>query len=208
MPFGVGETGPAWRPRAAPVRHLMKTCLALVLALLCATVHADPVFVLSPDEMHYPIRPDDIAYVHRDGEAFAKAAGLAPLRASDDVELRIWTRSVWSAYQGQGTAYVLAKGRLTTYALTRPGDGLRAVRTATRRVARGKAPVAELRAAWKVAGRPGCDVADASIALVEASLDGRLVAFSGLDAGGLPCQRDVDVRMTTLLRAVRALAGR
>ncbi len=185
----------------------MKTCPVLVLVLLCAAVHADPVFVPSPDEMHYPVLPDDISHVHRDGEAFAKAAGLAPLRASNDVELLVWTRSVWPAYQAQGTAYVLAKGRLTTYAPTRPGDRLRAMRISTRRVARGKAPVAELRAAWQVAGRPGCDVADASIGLVEASLDGQLVAFTDLDAGELPCQHDADVRMATLLRAVRALAG-
>lgn len=185
----------------------MHRLLALLLVTCCVIARANVVFILPPEQMNFPIPAEDIDAVHRDGDALAKAAGLAQLRPAGDFELRVWTKSVWSGSRGQGMAYVFGKGRVTTYAIARPGGHLRAVRRSSRRIAAARMPVAALRSAWEVAGRPGCDVADASIVYVEASLDGAPIAFSGSDSGAL-CGDVADVRMKALLRSVRALAGR
>jgi len=184
----------------------MHRLLAILLVTSSFAARANVVFILPPERMNFPIPPEEIDAVHRDGDALAQAAGLAHLRPAGDFELRVWTESVWSAYQGQGRAYVFENGRVTTYAITRPDGHLRAVRRSSRRIAAAQRPLAALRSAWEVAGRPGCDVADASIVYVEASLDGAPVAFSGSDSDAL-CGDVADVRMNALLRSVRALAG-
>ena len=187
----------------------MKPLLVLTLAASCLAAHADPVYLLRPDEMHFPL---DIAHVQDEGDVLARAAGLASLRPVGEFELRLWTLAVGPHSTGEGTAWVFAKGRLAPYELTRLGDRLRAVRTSSRRIARGVAPAVELRAAWEAAGRRGCNVADATVVYVEASLDGAPIAFSGQDLdpdpGDFGCRGDGELRLTALLRRVHALARR
>ena len=182
----------------------MKCSFAIALVAACLVARANTVFILPPEQLHFPVPPQETAYVLEEGDAFARAAGLAHARPEGAFELRVWTQSTRSE---EGDAYVLAKDRVTTYAITRRDGRLRVVRTSSRKFVAGPALLSALRAAHDAFGRPGCDVSDAPSATVEASLDGKLVAFSGIDENGL-CRDEPTVRMAILLRDVRAAAGR
>jgi hypothetical protein len=182
----------------------MKRSFAVALAAVCLVARANTVFILPPEQLHFPVRPEETAYILKEGDAFARAARLAHARPVGAFELRVWTQSTRS---GEGEAYVLAKNRIATYAITRRDGRLGVVRTSSRKFAASPALVSTLRAAHDAFGRPGCDVSDAGSATVEASLDGTLVAFSGIDEHGL-CQDEPTMRMAILLRDVRAAAGR
>lgn len=182
----------------------MKRYFAIVLAAACFVARANTVFILPPEQLHFPVPPQETAYLLEEGDEFARAARLAQARPAGAFELRVWTQSTRS---GEGDAYVLANGRATTYAITRRDGRLRVVRTSSRKFAASPALVSALRAAHDAFGRPVCDVPDASLAIVEASLDGKLVAFSGRDEHDL-CRDEPNARMTILLRDVRAAAGR
>jgi hypothetical protein len=181
-----------------PIRSLIAA--ASLLATLAA--RADVVFILPPQQMHFPISAQTIDAVYQEGDAIARAAGLARLRPAGEFELRVWT----TGRSGEGVAYVLEKQRVTTYAITRPKGRLHVVRKSTRRIAPGAAPIAALRAAWGVGGGPGCDISDAQWMTVAASLDGAPVAFIAPDTYSM-CGDVSNVRMDALWRSVHALAG-
>lgn len=185
----------------------MKRLLAIALAACGFAAHADPVFVLAPGQMHYPVRPDDTAEVLSYGDTFAKAAGLTQRRPSGNFELRLWVLCTYCKHPGDGTGYVLARDRLTTYTITYPQGRLHVMPASHRRLVHGRVPVDQLRAAWEKAAEPRCDIMDVPAAIVEASMDGAPIAFMAPYSVG-SCTQDANVRIDKLVQSVEALAGR
>jgi len=185
----------------------MKHLLVIALAACGVAAQADPVFVLAPGQMHYPISPEGTAYVLGYGGAFAKAAGLAQRRPSGSLELRLWVVCTRCQHPGNGTGYVLTRDRLTTYAIMHGHGRLHVAPVSHRELAPGRVPVGLLRAAWEKAGEPRCDVEDGPDAIVEASLDGAPIAFAASCSDSV-CTQDANVRIDKLVQSVEALAAR